>query len=322
MANLGRSYKITVIATADRQPVNVKNTSGGYFEQLQTVTEFTVNPDDGNGHQIEFDVKRDLRGSPNTCDLVLTNLADEARQSFIGAPVKVVLEAGYTDDLRLLFTGDVRYASNEHEGTEWRTKLQLADGGRAFANAKINRSYAKGTPIGTIVRDLAKAFGVPINSLASVDNDLKTRISSGDVLQGPVSDELTRVLAPFDLEWSFQHGVLQVIKSDGVKPGTIRVISEESGMIGAPEMTPPKIIAAPKHVGRSTGRAKPRVPKLKLKHELYPEVSPGEKIQVISRSMNGLFRVDVVKHKGDFFGNDWITEIEASNTSGGTIGDK
>lgn len=321
MPNLGRAYKVTVIAAADRQPVNTKNTAGGYFEQLQSITELAVNLDDGTGHQIEFEIKKDLRGSPNTCDIVLTNLSEEFRQSFIGAPVKILLEAGYQGDLRFMFSGDLRYASNEHEGTEWKTKLQLADGGRAFAHARINKSYSKGTPVEAIVRDMAKAFGVPLTSLAALGTELKTRIPSGDVLQGPVSDEFTRVLAPFDLEWSLQNGQLQILKTNTTRPGTVRVISEESGMIGAPEMTPPKIIAPPKNVGHSTGRAKPRVPKLKLKHEIYPEIEPGEKIQVTARSVSGLFRVEVVRHKGDFYGNDWTTEIEATNVSDGKVGD-
>lgn len=320
MANLGRSYKVTVIRTADRQPANTSNAAGGFFEQLQTLTTFTVNPDNGNGMQVSFDVKRDLRGAPNTCDMVLTNLGEENRQSFIGAPCKVVVEVGYENDLRLLFTGDVRYASNEHEGTEWLTKLQIADGGRAFANAKINKSYKKGTPVETLVRDLTKAFGLPLTSLAALGDALKQRIPSGEVLQGPVSDELSRVLAPFDLEFSFQHGVLQILKSNGVTAGTARVISEATGMIGAPEMKPPKIVAPPKTVGHSTGRAKPRVPKLTVKHEIYPEISPGEKIVVQSRSINGVFKVEVVKHKGDFFGNDWTTEIEATDVADAKVG--
>lgn len=315
MPNLGRIFRVTVIGAPEAKPVNTTGAAGGYFDQLQTITEFTVDPSSGVGSQIEFDVVRNLVRAPNTCNIVITNLAEENRQAFIGAPVKVVLEAGYDNDPRFLFLGDLRYASNEHEGTEWKTKIQLADGGRAFANAKVSKAYTKGTPVETIVRDLAKAFGVPLTPLAALSNELKARIPSGEVLQGSVADELTRLLDPFDIEWSFQQGRLQILKSRQVLSGSVRLISEDSGMIGAPEMTPPKIIAPPKNIGHSTGRAKPRVPKCKIKHELYPEVSPGEKIKVRSRSLDGTFRVECVKHKGDFFGGDWITEIEATSTA-------
>lgn len=321
MANFGRIFKITVISAPELQAVNTTGKAGKFFEQSQTLTTFTVDEVTGNGQQNEFEVTRNLVRSPNSCNLVITNLGEDNRQSFVGAPVKVILEAGYDGELRFLFLGDLRYASNEHEGTEWKTKLQLADGGRAFANAKISKSYSKGTTYEVIIRDLAKALGAPLPPLAGLGLDLKARIPSGEVLQGKVVDELTRILEPFDIEWSFQNEKLQIIRADQVLPGTLRLISADSGMIGAPEMTPPKIVAPPRNVGHSSGRAKPRVPKLKIKHTLYPEVSPGEKIQVRSKSINGTFRVDVVKHKGDFFGQDWITEIEATSTVSATLED-
>jgi hypothetical protein len=57
------------------------------------------------------------------------------------------------------------------------------------------------------------------------------------------------------------------------------------------------------------------VPKLKVKHTLYPELIPGEKIQMQSRSVNGLFRIETLIHEGDLFGEAWTTEIEATATS-------
>ena len=98
---------------------------------------------------------------------------------------------------------------------------------------------------------------------------------------------------------------------DAVVPGVVRVISQDDGMLGPPVIDPPKL-RAPHKAGHRRGKgAEPKVPKLKVKHVLYPEVTPGEKIEVRSRSINGLFRVDVVTHEGDFRGPEWTTHIEA-----------
>lgn len=315
MAELDRCYKLTVIRAPDVFDADANGLGHDFFEELETITEFTSA--DGTGHQIEFEVKKNLLAHPNTCDIVIYNLNEASRRSFIDFPAKIKLEAGYDNTPRLLFLGDLRYASNEKEGTEWQTKLQVADGARAYAHARINKSYSKGTPISSIVADLARAFGVPVPFQARASNILSTRIAAGEVLTGDVADELTRILAPMGFGYSFQDGKLQLLRVDDVVPGTARIISEEDGMIGAPEMVPPKIIAPPKRAVRHrAGTAKrPRVPKLKVKHTLYPEITPGEKVSVISRSLNGLFRVDAIHHKGEFYGNEWTSTIEGTTTS-------
>lgn len=319
MSDVDRIYRITAIKAPDVFDVDTKGLGHGFFEELSTLLELTVvqvddHPPRFDGHQVEIEVERHLERTPNQANVKITNLAERNRELFVDGPVKVRLEAGYDFTPRLLFIGDLRYASNEHDGTEWITKLQLADGARAYANARMNKSYKAGTPVSTIIKDVSRAFGVTSPQLPKSAQELSTRLATGDVLVGSAADELTRILAPFGFEWSFQHERLQIIRTDQALVGVARVISEDDGLIGPPEMCPPKIVAPPKagHRGHGASKRKPRVPKLKLKHTLYPEINPGEKIQVQSRSITGVFRVDVVKHKCDFYGGDWITEIEAT----------
>src|SRR5678816_406024 len=159
--------------------------------------------------------------TPNQAEITLTNLAETSRQDLVRGPAKVRLEAGYDSTPRLLFLGDVRFGSNEHTGTEWETKLQLGDGARAYAEARHNRSYAKGTPVTTIVGDLAKAFGVSLPPEMNQLTELQTRISTGEVVTGWVADELERILAPYGMGFSFQDGRLQIMRYDDVIPGAV-----------------------------------------------------------------------------------------------------
>jgi hypothetical protein len=301
-----RVYKLTAIAAPET--IDVQGFSASFFESLETITEVT-------DHRIQFKVEKHLKKVPNQAEVTLTNLAFPSRESFVNGRVRVRLEAGYGNDPRLLFLGDLRFGSNEHVGTEWLTKLQLGDGARAYADARHNRSYAKGTPMTTIISDLAKAFGTALPAEVAKLDELKTRIATGEVVTGYAADELTRLLDPFGMEWSFQTGRLQILRIDDVVPGVVRVISQDDGMIGSPVIDPPKISAPQKAPRRGKGR-EPRVPKLKVKHTLYPEITPGEKIELRSRSINGVFRVDVVTHEGDNFGTgdtSWTSTIEGSS---------
>lgn len=298
MSEFDRVYRLTARRAPDVIDVDVLDAS--FFEEFETVTEIT-------DHRIEFRIEKNLGRAPNTCEITITNLSQATRDEFVRGPMRVRFEAGYDNTPRLLFVGDLRYASNELVGTEWLTKLQIADGGRAYAEARINKSYAKGTPLATILRDVTRAFGLTVPPEVTASEELRTRIPSGEVTTGYASDELTRLLAPHGFEWSIQNGQMQILRFDQVHPGTIRVISEGDGMIGAPSMDPPAITAPTK-----TKSKRRRVPKLTVKHLLFPELIPGEKDEIRSRSINGTFRLDKVMHEGDSRGSTWDTTMEAS----------
>jgi len=297
MSEFDRVYKLTAIRAPETG--EIEGLGRSFFEELETITEITQ-------LQIKFKVEKHLRSRPNSAEITIVNLAASSRDDFLRVPQRIRLEAGYDDTPRLLFIGDLRHASNEHVGTEWLTKLQLADGGRAYAKARVNRSYAKGTPFSSVITEIAKAFGVPAPSLPP---ELQSRLSAGEVITGAASKALTRLLAPYGFEWSFQDERLQVLRVDGVQPGTIRVLSEEDGLIGTPVIAPPKIQA---ETGAHRAGEAPRVPKATVKHLLYPEITPGEQLGVQSRSVSGGFRADVVTHEGDLFGEDWTTTVEAT----------
>jgi hypothetical protein len=299
MSEIDRVYKLTVIRAPEL--VDIEGFEASFFEDLETITEITE-------LRIKAKVEKHLLKIPNQAEVTIYNLNSTSRDDLTRGPTKVRLEAGYDGTPRLLFIGDVRFASNEHTGTEWETKLQLGDGARAYAEARHNRSYTKGTPLVTIIGDLAKKFGVSLPSeIASMD-ELKTRLPTGEVVTGWAADELTRLLAPFGMDWSFQNGRLQIMRYDDVIPGVARVISEDDGMIDAPVIDPPKI-RAPRKAGRRGKARELKVPKLKVKHTLYPELAVGESIQVQSRSINGDFRVDAVTHELDSWGAEWTSDI-------------
>lgn len=303
MSELDRVYKLTIIKAPE--VIETENFDGSYFEQLETITEIT-------DHRIEFSIEKHLKAQPNSAELTITNLSTASRDALVRGATKIRFLAGYDGNPGLLFVGDVRFVSNEREGTDWHTKLQVADGARAYADARVNRAYAKGTPLATIVADFAKAFGVSLPSEIAALPDFKSRLVTGEAVSGYAADELSRFLARYGFEWSFQNERLQILRFGDPKAGTVRLLSQDDGLIGAPTITPPKITAPPKAGSKAKA---PKVPKLSVRHLLYPEIMPGEKLDIQSRSINGTFRADVVKHEGDTFGDDWTTTVEGTEVT-------
>lgn len=251
------------------------------------------------GLRIKFEIEKHVKSDPNRCDIQVFNLAQNSRALCEKKPLTVWLDAGYDGELRQVFRGDVRHAYSELKKPEWVTTLQLGDGDRACRLARVNKSYASGTPALTVVKDLARSMGLTVSDAdAARLADLRTQPVGGLAVQGASRDAMTRVLAPFGVQWSIQNGRLQLLRDQDITDGTAALISVDTGMIGTPEYKTPVRAGKPPH--------------LKVKTLLYPQLLPGTLILVRSRAIKDqYFRIQRLVHRGDTHGKEWETEIEA-----------
>lgn len=250
--------------------------------------------------RMQFAIELQLGGDPNTCDVTITNLADDSRAFLQRRGVHAILDAGHDGEYHQLFRGDLRHALPTRTATERDMLLQLGDGARAYRYARVARSFRDGTPIRDLIREAAAAMQLPLAVDVLTRQEFDARLVLGDVIQGPARDELTRLLAPLGYSWSIQRGALQIVNQTDVRSNERLVFDTadpDSGVIGSPQLRPGKLGS-----GKTT---------LTLQSLLRPDVVPGARIQVSSGDVNGTFRAERVRHTGDTHGEDWTTEIEA-----------
>ncbi len=287
-----RFFNRIVRVTTFRENVPAKPTE---FHVTRTATSTEI-----TDLRVRFKVHRSLTKNPNQCDIQITNLAAPSRADLETKPLLVQLDAGYADDaLRLLFTGDLRFGMTKEEGPNWDTLLQLGDGDCMHRWARVNKSYAPGTAVRTVLRDCARSMGFDLPKALDTDASLDRAFSTGRTSHGPSRDEMTKLLAPFGYTYSVQNGVLRVVKDEGVVPGTAIPIGESYGMIGTPEFGSPPKSGKPPH--------------MTVHMLLYPELLPGNTVQLTSKVKNGLFRIETVRHEGDTHGSgeqSWTSQIE------------
>jgi len=247
------------------------------------------------------DIDKHLGKDPNNCDLVVINLSEKTRGELQQKPLYIRLEAGFDGSLERVFEGDMRWCESVKDGTSWVTKIQVGDGDRAFRFAQVSQSYRAGTPVRNVVFDLLSAMGAPfdrVNLLA----DMTATVASGIVVDGLISKELTRLLRPFQKQWSIQDGTVQILGEGELRKDQVAVISSlpgsNSGMIGSPEYgSPPE-------------KGKP--PILTVKNLLYPRLVPGGTMEVRSRYIHGRFKVLKLRHTIDTHGTDCHTQIDGN----------
>jgi hypothetical protein len=250
--------------------------------------------------RIKFKIRKSLTKTPNQGDVYLYNLAESTRSDLETLPLTVQLEAGYDDEPRLLFLGDLHFGMSEEKGATWETLLQCGDGLRKYAHARCNRSYKQGTTVRQVLTDAVATMGFKLPKELSSDTALDQPFRNGTVSYGPTRDELSRLLAAMGYHWSVQNGQLRVLKDDQVSSLQALPIDQRHGMIGTPRYGSPPKSGKPPHV--------------RVKMELYPELTPGDLVQVKSKGFNhgkaGFFRIESVEHNGDTHNPVWTTEVE------------
>lgn len=288
-----RLFNRTVELTIYAQPAPLTGTTTpapNFFTQLSNAIQIT-------GLRVKFEIKKNLGKEPNTCTCSVYNLSEDTRRALDKKPLYATLRAGYDGVPRLMFSGHISFAQSRRDGTEWETKIQIGDGQRAFACARMSRSYSGTVTAYQVVNDCAASMGMRLPPEAQKDPALKQPLSASIVAHGPTRDVLTRLLAPYGYGWSMQNGrlvILSDLQTTGVAP---RIIDQEAGMIGSPERGVPRRPGDPSDVS--------------VECLLYPEIQPGERIEVDSDSLTGQFKVTDVGHVGDTHGSEWLTRIKA-----------
>lgn len=286
---MSRLFNKICRVTIARQPTGFIAENPEFFESLGNAVEISE-------MRVKFAVKRNLTKEPNTCEITIYNLSENTRADVEKKPATVTLLAGYDGVARLVFTGDLRQAWSERKGTEWETYIRVGDGARAYAHARISRSYRPPIQVRKVLEDAASSMGLDLPPEVEQSVELRQAIATGISLHGPTRDVLTRLLARYGYGWSVQNGALQIVR-DGDTRGEAFLINSDTGLKGSPSR-------------ETSDKALQRL-EINFESALYPELFPSGLAKLESDAFNGTFRMLDVSHDGDTHGDEWTTAVTA-----------
>ena len=257
--------------------------------------------------RITFDIMKTAKKNPNRSKIEIFNLTKGTRAKMEAPNQRCLLYAGYAeqDGPLLIFQGDITLATSTVENPDVKTTLDLGDGVREIRDSMISVGYAEGVTSETVIDDLSKSMGMTLN----IPDDVKHKVwNHGISYYGSSMDLLDKITSSSNMEWSIQNGNLQVIERGGVTTRQGILISATSGMIGSPVRVrqakvqkagdKPEIVDA-KEVDNGW----------RVKTMLMPTINPGDRVIVESLVVEGIFRVQEIKHRGDTHGNEWVSEL-------------
>jgi hypothetical protein len=241
-----------------------------------------------------FKVERTILGKPGTLDLQIFNLTSDNRKEIASLPrgTLVRVDAGYADSRSMIFRGDLRRADNHRDdgAPDWVTHVTAGDGENAMRTARAIRSFGAGATLQSVVTYLADAMGVGRGNITEVLADrvldqARNTFPEGTLVHGVAAREMSRLLDSCGLSWSIQDGVFQIIPRGGSLARSAVLLSSDSGLIGSPAVGANHVVTA--------------------KSLMIPDLTPGQKVQLQSRAVTGLHRIEKSTHEGDTRGDEW-----------------
>lgn len=252
--------------------------------------------------RIAFEIEKSLKPSANTARITINNLAEHSRAAIQHHYQRVDLYAGYADDglLPLAFSGDLDHVQHRSLPPEWISELRTGDGSKALRETRLSLSLEPGCSVGQLCRIIADRMQLPIPDKSPLDSSSET-FAQGFAFTGPAEQAMRRAAAAAGLEWSIQNGVIQFLPRNGTRNVKGFELGPHSGLIDAPE-----------RLFKANERLAGAAPKLQWAARclLNARIEPGVPVELDSRTVQGTFRVDALRHVGDTHGNDWYTELE------------
>lgn len=254
--------------------------------------------------RVRFEITKDLFGYPNLGDIQIFNLSRDKVTAISQEFTLIELQVGYGGGLDTVFRGDIRNIVNRREGVDTITQFYAGDGERATRDARISKTYAAGTAIKQIIKEIAETFKIPT---AKLDGLNTTRTNQrGQTIASASKDAMDKLADDYKFHWSIQDGELVTQDRESYdKDNTVFNINRSTGMIGSPTIT---------ELGAD------------VRTLMNPRLNPYRAVQITTPDAEinvgnlffrtkvptlgtGLFRINKVIHTGDTRGNDWTSAI-------------
>lgn len=244
--------------------------------------------------------------TPHTKKKTKAGIAAPPPQDDSGVVVR--LEVGYGEHVGQIFFGLLRKVSSWRHGTEWITQISGGDSEHTLVTAKISKTFIKGTPITSVVRELVSTLAVEKGGLNTTLTAMQasgllaggTTLQKALTLHGDSATCLEQVMRSVGFEWSIQDGAFYAGPAGApTLPGAGPVLTAETGLLDTPQID---------RNGFVIGKAL-----------LNPDLLPGRVIRIESSRVTGNFLVEKTQHKGDSTGNDWEVQFVARPPAPGSV---
>lgn len=246
-----------------------------------------------SGLRVVFGIEKDSLSSSNKAQISIFNLSHDHAAAMKEPDSVIMLDVGYGENIEQLFIGDITTPTTGRSGADWVTIIDAGDGQVALETATIDKAYMPGTKYSTVARDVIDKFKeagqVIVTSVYDTLRTFPDRIQSGMSLSGQAVDLLDVLMGKLGAEWSIQDNEVMVLRPSEDTGEEAVLLTPETGLIGSPVVKKESV---------------------EVTALIQANIKPGRLIDVRSRFLNGIYKVDKAKYVGDTHGAPWYVTAE------------
>jgi hypothetical protein len=277
-----------------------------YFVREQTNFNKYIQSFQISGLRIAFSITKSAGWSTNQGAIKIWNLSLDHRNLMVNYGDQVILSAGYRDDggKQIIYAGQTTSIIHSYEQPEIITTLECNDGDKFFNQLHGCGSYSKDVPARQVATDIAAQMG--FSTIAHFEPSQNTFYPRGFSFSGPLHDALVDVCNFLNLQPVITNGFLYILPINSTRSASTYDVNENTGMQGVPErfisrrLWPYLALDAP-----TDG--------YKVNSALIPSIIVGDRVNLSSQRIgiaNIPNQVITVRHLGDTFGPEWVTNLE------------
>lgn len=285
--------------------------------QYKRAYQLTIVPSDGEARvitdlRINFEITKSILSFPNLCRLNIYNPSGDTLAALQKKFTKVILNAGYEGDIRLLFKGDIRNVYQSRSGVDRLVTIYAGDGERDWQNATFNKTFTENVTVSSAIQEVLKTFKEvtlgAIGGLPEVADKLR-----GQTLSGSSKDILDELASEYGFNWNIQDGEVITTPAESPLEGDEAVVvSAATGMVGTPTIT---------EIGANVSTLlNPRLlPNRAFKIEsVNADIQLGNLFfrQAKRTSAEGTYKIQEVVFKGDSREGDWLSSVKGRIING------
>ncbi len=286
-----------------------------------------------NGFDISFNISKTQEKEPNDSTIEIYNISEDSRRKLDNDYYFVTVYAGYQNDAKLLALGEISEVKHIFDNASVKTTISFQDGSDNYRNSTISKTFVSGTSIKKIIQEIATSMNYSDPYLVDIDENLK--INHAQTICGNSAKYLKDYCNKAGLRYSIQNDKLIIKKEDSyLATNEAQLISEETGLVGPVEKRIRKLHkkyvskrkALKKPTAKSIARRNASIAEasakfyakenekereIQCKTLLFPELIPGDYIQIKAKFVNTFAVIKTITHSGSNFENDFYSDITA-----------
>ena len=251
-----------------------------------------------DGLRIEFSVRKTRSSTPNSVSLRVYNPNPTTRAMAAEKDADVRIFGGYALNSAMVTEANIIKAATKYEPPNVILEIDALEGIRVLKETTVSISHANRATVRQVIDEIAAQMDVDVRE---IEFDVSQPLRGGFAHVGKPARALDELVKRFNGSWSFQNADLAFLPEEGfVESDEIPLITPFTGMVFSAE-------ELEKTVTSDTGENETTQSGYRVTSLMRPEIEPGEKIKIASRTANGEYVVDEVEHKGDINGQEWYS---------------